>query len=171
MPILVAGRDKLRFRRGESGNLGAANRTAAEWLKFKRAYFIDWRVADRWKRPLITRWDFLLDTHDLRRPKLAQGEAVRRGLDHAVTRPFRVVPYFDPAPWGGRWMIKALGLGDGAPNYGWGFDCVPEENSLLLDFGGTRVEIPSVDLVFFRPRELLGEEGPFPVRRRISHSV
>jgi hypothetical protein len=161
---------QLRFRRGETGNLGAAHRPVRESLKYKRAYFVDWRVADRWKRPLIARWDFLLDTHEAERPKLAQGDAVRRGLEQAVTRPFRVVPYFDPAPWGGQWMREALGLGGAAPNYGWGFDCVPEENSLLLELGGIRVEIPSLDLVFHRPRELLGDRvharfgDEFPIR-------
>ena len=45
-----------------------------------------------------------------------------------------------------------------ASNYGWCFDCVPEENSLLLQFGTVRVELPSINLVFYRPRQLLGEE-------------
>ena len=47
-------------------------------------------------------------------------------------------------------------LDQSAPNYGWCFDCVPEENSLLLGFGDARFEIPSLDLVFAQPRALLG---------------
>jgi mannose-6-phosphate isomerase class I len=127
-------------------------------------------VADRWKYPLIAQWDFVLDTNKADEPKLAEGEAVRRGLRYAVTRPFRVVPFFDPAPWGGHWMEKVCGLDGQAPNYGWCFDCVPEENSLLLDFDGTRLEIPSLDLVFDQPRALLGEAvqarfgDEFPIR-------
>lgn len=161
---------QLRFRRKETGNLGADNRTLATNLKYKRAFFIDWRVADRWKRPLIARWDFVLDTHDARRPKLAAGEAVRRGLRHAVTRPFRVVPFFDPGPWGGQWMKEVCDLDRSAANYAWCFDCVPEENSLLLDLGGGRVELPSLDLVFDRPAALLGDAvharfgDEFPIR-------
>ena len=131
---------------------------------------MDWRVCDRWKRPLISRWDFVLDTNNRSEPKLAEGEAVRRGLSHAVTRPFRVVPFFDPAPWGGQWMKEVCGLNSDAPNYGWCFDCVPEENSLLFGFGGVRLEIPSIDLVFDQPRALLGEGvyarfgAEFPIR-------
>lgn len=159
-----------RFRRKESGNLGAQNRTTTASLQYKRAFFVDWRVADRWKRPLIEKWDYVLDTHDFQEPKLAEGEAVRRGLRHAVTRPFRVVPFFDPAPWGGQWMKEVCDLPREAVNYGWCFDCVPEENSLLLDFGGVRLEIPAINLVFYQPRTLLG--GPvyarfgdeFPIR-------
>jgi mannose-6-phosphate isomerase class I len=159
-----------RFRRNETGNLGADNRTLPAHLKYKRAFFVDWRVADRWKRPLIKRWDFVLDTHDSREPKLADGDAVRRGLEHAVTRPFRVVPFFDPAPWGGQWMKEVCDLDRSAKNYGWCFDCVPEENSLLLGFGDSRVEIPAINLVFDQPRALLGDAvharfgDEFPIR-------
>jgi mannose-6-phosphate isomerase class I len=159
-----------RFRRNESANLGTDNHHLAASLQYKRAFFIDWRVADRWKRPLIASWDFVLDTHDPKQPLLAEGEAVRRGLREAVSRPFRVVPFFDPAPWGGQWMKKVCDLDAGVPNYGWCFDCVPEENSLFLGFGAHRFEIPSLDLVFHQPRALLGEKvharfgDEFPIR-------
>lgn len=159
-----------RFRRNESSNLGAEDRTLLANLQYKRAFFVDWRVADRWKRPLIAEWDFVLDTHNFQEPKLAEGEAVRRGLRHAVTRPFRVVPFFDPAPWGGQWMKEVCDLPRETANYGWCFDCVPEENSLLLDFDGTQLEIPALDLVFYQPRALLGEKvharfgDEFPIR-------
>ena len=159
-----------RFRRNESSNLGVENRTSPANLQYKRAFFIDWRVCDRWKKPLISTWDFVLDTNNPKEPKLAEGEAVRHGLRTAATRPFRVVPFFDPAPWGGQWMKEKFGLDRNVPNYGWCFDCVPEENSLLLGFGNTRFEIPSVDLVFYQPRSLLGEAvharfgDEFPIR-------
>ncbi|HVU35141.1 MAG TPA: class I mannose-6-phosphate isomerase [Opitutaceae bacterium] len=161
---------QLRFRRGETTNFGADNRGASASLKYKRAFFVDWRVADRWKRPLIERADFWLDTHDARAPKLADGEAVRRGLRQTVTRPFRVVPFFDPAPWGGQWMKEVCDLERAAPNYGWCFDCVPEENSLLLGFGPQRFELPSIDVVFHQSRPLLGDVvfdrfgAEFPIR-------
>jgi mannose-6-phosphate isomerase class I len=159
-----------RFRRHETGNLGVDNRQLSANLLYKRAFFVDWRVSDRWKRPLIAKWDFVLDTNNATQPKLAQGEAVRRGLRLAVTRPFRVVPFFDPAPWGGQWLKEVCDLDRSAPNFGWGFDCVPEENSLLLDLDGVRFEIPSLDLVFDQPRALLGEKvharfgDEFPIR-------
>lgn len=161
---------QLRFRRNEASNLGIENRNVAAGVQYKRAFFVDWRVCDRWKRPLIAQWDFLLDTNDAREPKLAEGEAVRRGLRQAVTRPFRVVPFFDPAPWGGQWMKEVCDLDRRVRNFGWCFDCVPEENSLLLGFGAARLELPSINLVFDRPRELLGDAvyarfgAEFPIR-------
>jgi len=161
---------QLRFRRNESSNLGVENHSLAASLQYKRAYFVDWRVCDRWKRPLIEKWDFVLDTNNPREPKLAPGEAVRHGLRLAATRPFRVVPFFDPAPWGGQWMKEVCDLDRSKQNYGWCFDCVPEENSLLLAFGDTVLELPSIDLIFYQPRAVLGEAvhgrfgDEFPIR-------
>jgi mannose-6-phosphate isomerase class I len=159
-----------RFRRNQASNLGAQNRTVAAGLQYKRAFFVDWRVADHWKRPLMAQWDFVLDTNTPLEPKLAEGEAVRRGLRAAARRPFRVVPFFDPAPWGGQWMKEHCDLDRSVNTYGWCFDCVPEENSLVLGFGSQRFELPAIDLVFYQARALLGEVvqtrfgDEFPIR-------
>lgn len=159
-----------RFRRNQASNLGVENRSLSASLQYKRAFFADWRVADRWKRGLLNRWDFVLDTTTAGAPKLACGKAVLRGLQHVVTRPFRVVPFFDPAPWGGQWMKRVCDLNGEAPNYGWCFDCVPEENSLLLGLGNQRLEIPSINLLFTHPQQLLGDPiharfgDEFPIR-------
>lgn len=161
---------QLRQRRNEISNLGVENRTLKASLQYKRSFFIDWRVCDKLKQATMARWDFLLDTCTPPEPKLITGEALREGLREAARRPFRVVPFFDPGPWGGQWMREVCDLPDGPPNYAWCFDCVPEENSLLLGFGATRVEIPAINLVFFQPQKLLGEAvygrfGPeFPIR-------
>ena len=119
---------------------------------------------------MLARIDYLLDTNAPASPKMISGEDLRTGLRMAVRRPFRVVPFFDPGPWGGHWMEKVCDLPKDVPNHAWCFDCVPEENSLLLGFGDVRVEIPSIDLVFAHPRELLGEHiyarlgAEFPIR-------
>jgi len=162
---------QLRQRRGEVDNLGTRNRGLKASLQYKRSFFLDWRVADRLKQATIGRWDFLLDTTDSSCPKMTTGAAHLATLAAAAARPFRVVPFFDPGPWGGQWMREICDLPDGPPNYAWCFDCVPEENSLLLEFAGRRrIEIPSLNLVFRHPRELLGEPvharfGPeFPIR-------
>jgi mannose-6-phosphate isomerase class I len=158
-----------RQRSGELGNLGADNAGERPALLYKRAFFLDWRAADRLKAQLLERVDAFLDT-TAERPLIVDGAAVRRGLAQVAARPFRVVPFFDPAPWGGQWMRAVCDLPAGPPNYGWCFDCVPEENSLLLGFGVERLELPALDLVLSRPAELLGERvrarfgDEFPIR-------
>jgi hypothetical protein len=159
-----------RQRRDEISNLGVENRTLKASLQYKRSFFIDWPVCDTLKQRTMARWDFLLDTCVPNDPKLVTGEAFRRALAHCVTRPFRVVPFFDPGPWGGQWMKEVCNLDRQQPNFAWCFDCVPEENSLLLKFGDVRVEVPALDLVLAESRALLGEPvydrfGPeFPIR-------
>lgn len=161
---------QLRYRRFEVGNLGCDNREACFAEKYKCGFFADWRAADRLKKQQLPLADFLLDTNDTRMPKMIRGESFRQAMAQAVRRPFRVVPYFDPGPWGGHWMESVCDLPEGAPNYAWCFDCVPEENSLLLGYGEHRVEVPSIDLVFAHPRELLGDAvharfgTEFPIR-------
>jgi len=158
-----------RQRRNAIGNLGADNLQESPAQKYKRAFFVDWRAADHLKKSLLEKIDFWLDTNgDI--PKLVSGRGVRDGLKQIAHRPFRVVPYFDPGPWGGHWMEEICDLPKGMPNYAWCFDCVPEENSLLLDFGGTCVEIPAMNLTLLYPRELLGDAvfsrfgAEFPIR-------
>jgi mannose-6-phosphate isomerase class I len=161
---------QMRQRRGEISNLGAENRNEHPSLKYKRAFFVDWRAADRLKKCAFPRSDYILDTNDRSQPKLATGNSVRIALAATARQPFRVVPFFDPGPWGGQWMRKVCGLPADKPNYAWCFDCVPEENSLLLRFGSINFELPSINLVFFQPRELLGEAvharfgTEFPIR-------
>ena len=159
-----------RQRSGLIGNLGIDNLNASASAKYKRGFFLDWRAADRLKSVLLPKTDFLLDTNNSEAPQLISGSSLRAGLEAAVRRPFRVVPFFDPGPWGGHWMEKVCDLPKDRPNYAWCFDCVPEENSLLLGFGDRRVEIPALDVVLMHPRALLGEAiesrfgAEFPIR-------
>lgn len=81
-----------------------------------------------------------------------------------------MVPYFDPGVWGGDWMKNHFALPENGSNYAWSFDGVPEENSLLLNFGGRLLQTPALNLVYMQPRRLLGERvharfgKEFPIR-------
>lgn len=159
-----------RFRRHQVCGLGVDNREDPVSIQYKRGYFIDWRVLDQYKDTLFTRVDWWLDTNSAIEPKLISRASFLEGMTKAARRPFRVVPFFDPAPWGGQWMKEVCDLDRSTPNFGWCFDCVPEENSLLLEVDGVKVEFPSVDLVLTHSTELLGVpvEGrfgkDFPIR-------
>ena len=159
-----------RFRRHEVKALGIDNRKDAVSLQYKRGYFDDWRVCDKYKESLFDKVDFWLDTHIATEPKMIDQTTFFKGIEETVHSPFRVVPFFDPAPWGGQWMKEVCDLDPEKENYGWCFDCVPEENSLYFEVNGVRFELPSVDLVLLKTRELLGEPvearfgKDFPIR-------
>jgi len=169
---------QLRQRKGAT-NWRADNADEDNLRKYKRGFFVEWRVADRHKRELFDAIDFVLDGNaispaephpDSPQAGMITGEDFRQALRDAAHRPFRVVPFFDPGVWGGQWMKNLIGLDPSKDNYAWCFDCVPEENSLLLEGDGGVIEVPALDLVFTRPVDLLGAKtfarfgAEFPIR-------
>lgn len=159
-----------RFRRHEVKGIGVDNREEPVSIQYKRGYFNDWRVLDKYKDSLFQRVDYWLDTHTNGSPKMIDRETFFHGINKTVEAPFRVVPFFDPAPWGGQWMKDVCDLNRNVDNFGWCFDCVPEENSLLFEIDGIIFEMPSVNLVLLKTPELLGEPvearfgKDFPIR-------
>lgn len=145
-----------RFRKHEVKALGVDNREDAVSLQYKRGYFNDWRICDKYKESLFDKVDYWLDTNDRTTPKLIDRNTFFSGINATAKKPFRVVPFFDPAPWGGQWMKEVCDLDREQTNFGWCFDCVPEENSLYFDVEGVLFELPAVDLVLLKAGELLG---------------
>jgi mannose-6-phosphate isomerase class I len=157
-----------RYRAG-APNWHAANGDDDALRKYKRGFFAEWRTADRHKRRLFDRADFVADASDRESVAVITGDAFRAALAQTAATPFRLVPFFDPGVWGGQWMKRVCGLDDAA-NYAWCFDGVPEENGLMFSDGDDRLELPALDLVLRHPRELLGEltharfGAEFPIR-------
>jgi mannose-6-phosphate isomerase class I len=154
-----------RMRKSQVTALGVDNRKDPFSIQFKRGFFIDWHVLDKHKKKLFKKVDYWLDTVK-DKPKLIDRDTFFKGIDITANSPFRVVPFFDPAPWGGQWMKEVCGLDKSVENYGWCFDCVPEENSLLFNIQGELFEMPSINLIFLKTREILGD----PVESRFGDS-
>jgi len=161
-----------RFRRHEVKALGIDNHEDSPSVQYKRGYFNDWNIVDHYKDELMQsgRIEFWIDSNRRDEPKMITDAQMRQGLKRTAHKPFRVVPFFDPAPWGGQWMKEVCDLPREEQNYGWCFDCVPEENSLYLEAEGTLFELPSQDVVLAHSRELLGQQvwhrfgKSFPIR-------
>lgn len=159
-----------RFRKENLENWTSDNPKEDILKKYKRAFFIEWRVLDNHKKRLLNKIDYYIDSNIQNNPKMITGKNLLLGLNQVVSRPFRLVPFFDPGVWGGQWMKKVCNLNANEKNYAWCFDCVPEENSLKLKYNNILVELPSINLVFNNPNELLGEKvyarfgTEFPIR-------
>jgi len=159
-----------RLRRGEVSNLGFENNKDKPSLKYKQAFFFDWRICDRLKQKLFDKWDFYLDTNNSQQPKMIDGKTALNAIKQAANQPLELVPYFDPGPWGGQWMKEVCGLDKEKSNYAWCFNCVPEENSFLIKIEETLIEMPAINIVFYSPVELLGMKvynrygAEFPIR-------
>lgn len=160
---------QLRYRKGMP-NWHCTNRDAPNLAKYKRGFFIEWRLADRYKKERYQQFDYVLESEEMGNPKLITKAAFCAGLERLSMEPFRMEPYFDPGVWGGHWMQENFGLNPEEENFAWSFDGVPEENSLNLVYGEVTIKLPAVDLVFYRPKQLLGERvygrfgAEFPIR-------
>ncbi|NCC54044.1 MAG: mannose-6-phosphate isomerase [Erysipelotrichia bacterium] len=160
---------QMRYRKGLS-NYKADNPNEDILRKYKRAFFIEWRIADKHKVRLFDRFDYVVDTNKANDPKMISGDTFRDSLKALVKKPFRTVPYFDPGVWGGQWMKEVCNLDASKANYAWSFDGVPEENSILFDYDGVEFELPAMDVVLYQPKQLLGPQvfarfgAEFPIR-------
>lgn len=159
-----------RMKNHEVDSIGLTNKNDEFSFLYKQGYFVDWRVCDKHKKKLMSKWDYIIDSNNKTQPKMIEGKIYLEGLSLTNKRPFSVAPFFDPGPWGGQWMKEVCDLDKSADNYAWCFNCVPEENSLLLQFSDVLFETPSINLVFYEPTELLGESvygrfgDEFPIR-------
>lgn len=160
---------QLRYRKGMA-NYNVDNYDEDILKKYKRGYFIEWRIADKHKEKCFECFDYVVDTNKSKDPKMISRYTFTESLKQLAQKPFRTVPYFDPGVWGGQWMKEVCNLDVNQPNYAWSFDGVPEENSILFDYDGVTFELPAMDLVLYQPKELLGEQvysrfgAEFPIR-------
>lgn len=138
--------------------------------KLKRAYYFEWPAAEYIKRTKLTKFDFYIDSTDNNKPNMVSLSDYKKILEEFTKSPFRLVPYFAPGVWGGDWIKNKFNLDYDEVNLAWGFDGVPEENSIIGRFKNSEIEIPAQNLVSMFPRELLGEKvfgkygSDFPIR-------
>ena len=160
---------QLRYRAGMP-NYFSDNPDEDILKKFKQGYFLEWRIADKWKMACMDRMTYFIDANRDDDYVMIRKDLFEEALRKEASEPFRVVPYFDPGVWGGQWMKKVCGLDLSKPNYAWSFDGVPEENSICFDFDGTVLEMPAMNLILKHPKELLGSKvyarfgAEFPIR-------
>lgn len=143
----------LGQRRGETGTL-------------RRLMFVDWPLQDRHRRALARRWTRYIDASDPERPLSVAAASLWTTLAALASAPFRTRPSFLAQPWGGRWVRETLGVRDGEPNGGLGYELIAPESGILLG-SGEPLEIPLDLLVADAPEAVLGE----PVVSRFGPSL
>lgn len=160
---------QLRYRNGMP-NWKCDNYKEDNLRKYKRGFFVEWRVADRLKKKVLKNSNFYIDTNKHQLPKMITTETLFASISYISKVPFRLVPYFDPGVWGGQWMKEVCNLDPSKKNYAWSFDGVPEENSVYFAYDDIILEMPSINIVFFEPISLLGNRvhgrfgTEFPIR-------
>lgn len=160
---------QLRYRAGMD-NWEAGNYGEDILRKYKRGYFVEWRVMDRHKLDVLSHCQYLIDTNVKDDPKMITKEAFDQAIEKFSQTPFRLVPYFDEGIWGGTWMEENFGLKPQKTHYAWAFDGVPEENAICANVNGVPFDMPAMNLVKLAPKSLLGPKvfsrfgAEFPIR-------
>ena len=90
-----------RQRRGEITNLGSADLARRPAEKYRRAFFVDWRVGDEVKYQQLPRARFVIEMNGAQ-PQMIAADLYFRALDLVTQQPFRLVPFFAAGPWGGQ---------------------------------------------------------------------
>ena len=151
---------QMRYRSGRVSNFAIDNPKEDFIRKFKRGYFIDWRLNNRHKQEIFNAMDYYLDTVVTEAPAMITREAFDEGLLQLMQQPFRTVPFFDEGLWGGQWMREVCGVEDDSkPNFAWSYNLLFQENEVNLTFGDVRVNVPGYTVCLRYPRELIGEKG------------
>ncbi|WP_035444896.1 class I mannose-6-phosphate isomerase [Atopococcus tabaci] len=138
--------------------------------KLKRAYYFEWPAALELKENILPKCDFYIDMTDENEAKMIHGSDMREHIFEFTQQPFRLVPFFEPGVWGGKWMQEKFDVGRDEVNLAWCFDGVPEENSIILFNDGIEIEMPAQNIVSLYPKELLGRKvfgrygKDFPIR-------
>ncbi len=160
---------KNRYRNGMP-NWQSTQKDLDTLKKEKRGFFVEWRVADRIKKTTFPHMDYYIDGNDEAALKMVTKSDYFAALEETVNKPFSMVPFFDPGVWGGQWMKEVCNLDKNKENYAWSFNGIVEENAMYYAFGDDYIESPTINLVFFKPVQLLGDKvharfgTEFPIR-------
>lgn len=151
---------QMRYRHENLANFKANNEDEDFIRKFKRGYFIEWRLGNFHKQTLYGKFDYYLDTVEHNKPTMITRKAFEDGLKQMLNQPFRTVPFFDEGLWGGQWMKEVCDVEDKTRiNYAWSYNLLFQENAVNLTYGDIHVNIPGYTVMQHDPKLLIGEKG------------
>lgn len=160
---------QFRSRAGSIGNLGAGE-TESPQMMYKRFYFVDWPVLNRYKKNLMEKIDIFVDGQRAEGITWTEGDTWRDGIETLIQGPVRVRPWFSPGAWGGHWIKEQIdGLSVEAVNYAWSFELIVPENGVIFQSSEYMLEFSFDFLMFHAGKEILGKDFEtfkyeFPIR-------
>ena len=160
---------QYRARAGSISNLGAQPDSSPKRM-YKRFFYVDWVVFNQHKSNLLPKLDIIVDGQRPDTPVFATGQNFREALSLMGHNYFRARPWFEPGPWGGKWISSHIPqLSPDVPNYAWSFEFIMPENGVLLESDGLMLEVSFDFMMFHDNHAVLGECADwfgyeFPVR-------
>ncbi|QQO07934.1 class I mannose-6-phosphate isomerase [Breznakiella homolactica] len=150
----------LRLKSGRAANIGtSAPRTYRELMR--RSYYVDFETSLKLRGELLksNEIDWYIAGNDEDNLMLVEWDVFRKACDALVKQPFRCKPVYNEGVWGGYYVMHYRNLPETMKNCAWVFDLIPSEVSLVLDIGGTLVDIPFYTFIRMEAVKLLGKES------------
>jgi predicted NBD/HSP70 family sugar kinase/mannose-6-phosphate isomerase class I len=160
---------QYRMRAGSTGNLGV-NHQGSHAAMYKRFYFVDWVVLNRYRQQIKDRIHVIGDGQWKASITWSHKEALASGLKHISQNVIRVRPWFEAGVWGGQWLKERIpALNAGEVNYAWSFELIVPENGVVFESGGNLMEIAFDWLMEQEAGAVLGKDADrfgteFPIR-------
>lgn len=164
-------KNELQYRMRDKSitNLGCAT-TGDSKQMYKRFYFADWPILNRYKQSVLPNIAIIADGQRREEITWMEGPGFRNALTNMSKTAFRVRPWFEPGAWGGTWLKNHIpGLPQDVPNYAWSFELIVPENGLIFESDRLMLEVSFDFLMYHNACEVLGEAEKrfgteFPIR-------
>jgi len=173
MPVIYADLPKneiqYRMRAGSINNLGTSV-LASPSAMYKRFYFVDWVVLNKYRQKIKDRIAIVADGQWKENISWALHDSISKGLQFIAKNVIRARPWFEAGTWGGQWLKEHIpSLNKNEINYAWSFELIVPENGLLFESDGNLLEISFDWLMEYCSQELMGKDSErfgtaFPIR-------
>lgn len=138
--------------------------------KYKIAFFVEWPILEGYRKQQLSAFDWYVDMADPEQPVGVTVEELTLLVQDIARHPFRVKPFFAPGIWGGQYLKALAGLPEDMDNCAWSFEPIAPENSILIEAGGTVIELPFLVVMAEAHLAIMGERAVglfgdyFPIR-------
>ncbi|MDX1535418.1 MAG: class I mannose-6-phosphate isomerase [Candidatus Spechtbacterales bacterium] len=132
------------------------DKNAPGYLSTKRFHYVDFPLLNNHRKNVLKSTDYYIDANEAENPKIVSKDVYNKAISEIVKGPFRPVPHYDPAPWGGQWLKKVRNLKNDWPNVGWSYDLIAPDMAVRIPAKDSYIEVPFISIVNQEAEALMG---------------